>query len=273
MRERVRVECAWFLALSTGPADKALSKLPLSAHELLVSLAKDPEATDVPAIKQIESRTNHDVKAVEYWAARRVAVAWRQSRRIGMDAFRVYFRGHQHLAYALMLKRARATLLLPMLEDLGGKIDALAARHAGVSMLARTHGQTATPTTVGKELANVAARLEAQRAGVERVAILGENEWCGRQFQCTCGRLAARRLAAIECRIRRVIGIEVKCLYHSDRAPRLDCRILSRTHSARTRCCWIFARYVELHIDGLLQAAPRRRRSRLFDHAPQGQSH
>src|SRR5882724_2046172 len=73
-----------------------------------------------------------------------------------------------------MLQRARATLLLPMLEDLGGKIDALAARHAGVSMLARTHGQAATPTTVGKELANVAARLQSQRAGLERVVILGK---------------------------------------------------------------------------------------------------
>src|ERR1700723_1991933 len=67
MRERVRVEAPWSPGLGGGPADKALSKLPLSARELLASLSKDPQATDVPAIKQIESRTNHDVKAVEYW--------------------------------------------------------------------------------------------------------------------------------------------------------------------------------------------------------------
>ncbi len=79
-----------------------------------------------------------------------------------------------NLAYALMLKSARATLLLPMLKSLGGMLDALAARHAGAAMLARTHGQTATPTTVGKEIANVAARLEAQRLGLGRVAILGK---------------------------------------------------------------------------------------------------
>jgi adenylosuccinate lyase len=79
-----------------------------------------------------------------------------------------------NLSYALMLKSARATLLSPMLKSLGELLDALAVRHADVGMLARTHGQTATPTTIGKELANFAARLESQRAGLERVAILGK---------------------------------------------------------------------------------------------------
>ena len=67
MRERVRVECAWFLALAAGPAAAALAKLPSAARELLAALSKDPQATNVAAIKQIEARTNHDVKAVEYW--------------------------------------------------------------------------------------------------------------------------------------------------------------------------------------------------------------
>jgi adenylosuccinate lyase len=73
-----------------------------------------------------------------------------------------------------MLKSARATLLLPMIDSIGGLLDSLARRHAAAPMLARTHGQTATPTTVGKELANIAARLQNQRAGVERVGILGK---------------------------------------------------------------------------------------------------
>jgi adenylosuccinate lyase len=174
MRERVRVECAWFLALSTGPADKVLSKLPLSARELLASLAKDPQATDVPAIKQIESRTNHDVKAVENWLRGELQSRGASPAQLEWMHFACTSEDINNLAYALMLKNARTALLLPMLENLGAKIDALAARHAGVSMLARTHGQTATPTTVGKELANVAARLEAQRTGLERVAILGK---------------------------------------------------------------------------------------------------
>jgi adenylosuccinate lyase len=79
-----------------------------------------------------------------------------------------------NLAYALMLKNARTILLLPMLEALGSLLDAMAARYAAIGMLARTHGQTATPTTVGKELANVAARLDRQRAGLESVVILGK---------------------------------------------------------------------------------------------------
>jgi len=79
-----------------------------------------------------------------------------------------------NLAYALMLKGARTSVLLPMLDAIGELLDALAQRHAAAPMLARTHGQTATPTTVGKEIANVAARLQAQRAGIERVGILGK---------------------------------------------------------------------------------------------------
>src|ERR1700675_810332 len=174
MRERVRVECAWFLALAGGPAANALAKLPIGAREFLVSLTSDPAATNVAAIKEIESRTNHDVKAVEYWlrgelqnrGATPVDLEWMHFGCTSEDI--------NNLAYALMLKSARATLLLPKLGALVDLLDALAARHAAVAMLARTHGQSATPTTVGKEFANVAARLETQRAGIARIAILGK---------------------------------------------------------------------------------------------------
>jgi adenylosuccinate lyase len=174
MRERVRVECAWFLALAAGPAAAALGKLPHTARDLLAALAKDPDGTDVAAIKRIEARTNHDVKAVELWLrgelkARGAAAADLEWLHFGCTSEDI-----NNLAYALMLKRARAALLLPMIDAIGGVLDALARRHAAAPMLARTHGQTATPTTVGKELANVAARLQSQRAGVERVVILGK---------------------------------------------------------------------------------------------------
>ena len=163
-----------FSRSAAGPADKALSKLPLSARELLASLSKDPQRTDVAAIKQIEARTNHDVKAVEYWLRGELKSRGASAADLEWMHFACTSEDINNLAYALMLKNARATLLLPMLADLGAKMDALAARHAGVGMLGHTHGQTATPTTVGKELANVAARLEAQRAGLARVAILGK---------------------------------------------------------------------------------------------------
>jgi adenylosuccinate lyase len=174
MRERVRVECAWFLALAAGPAARALAKLPLAARELLTTLAKDPHSTDVGAIKQIEARTNHDVKAVELWLRGELKARGATLPELEWMHFAATSEDINNLAYALMLKSARETLLLPMLKALGGTLDALAVRYAQVAMLARTHGQTATPTTVGKELANVAARLEAQCGALGRVAILGK---------------------------------------------------------------------------------------------------
>ena len=174
MRERVRVECAWLLALAAGPAAKALTNLPLAAREFLASLSTDPKATDVAAIKQIESRTNHDVKAVEYWLRGELKSRGASAADLEWMHFGCTSEDINNLAYALMLKNARASLLLPMLKRLGETLDTLATRHASTGMLARTHGQTATPTTVGKEIANVAARLEVQRNGLERVAILGK---------------------------------------------------------------------------------------------------
>jgi adenylosuccinate lyase len=174
MRERVRVECAWFLALAAGPAAHALSKLPLAARELLTSLASNPQSTDVGAIKQIETRTNHDVKAVEFWLRAELQTRGATLPELEWMHFACTSEDINNLAYALMLKGAREALLLPMLKDLGSTLDALAHRYANIGLLGRTHGQTATPTTVGKELANVAARLEVQRSGIARVAILGK---------------------------------------------------------------------------------------------------
>jgi adenylosuccinate lyase len=174
MRERVRVECAWFLALAAGPAAPALAQQPRPARDLLAALSKDPSGSDVPAIKQIEARTNHDVKAVEIWLRTELKAQGASAAELEWLHFGCTSEDINNLSYALMLKSARTALLLPMLDTLGGLLDSLAHLHAAAPMLARTHGQTATPTTVGKELANVAARLFRQRAGIERVAILGK---------------------------------------------------------------------------------------------------
>ena len=174
MRERVRVECAWFLALAAGPAAPSLAKLPRAAWDLLGALAKDPGGTDVAAIKQIETRTNHDVKAVEIWLRNELKSRGAAAAELEWLHFASTSEDINNLAYALMLKSARTTVLLPMLDGIGELLRDLGQRHAAAPMLARTHGQTATPTTVGKELANVAARLQAQRVGIERVGILGK---------------------------------------------------------------------------------------------------
>jgi adenylosuccinate lyase len=174
MRERVRVECAWFLALAAGPAASALAKLPRAARDFVTALSHDPAGTDVPAIKQIEARTKHDVKAVEIWLRTELKSRGAAAAELEWVHFGCTSEDINNLAYALMLKNARATLLLPMVDVIGGLLDSLADRHAEAPMLARTHGQTATPTTVGKELANISARLQSQRAGIERVGILGK---------------------------------------------------------------------------------------------------
>ena len=174
MRERVRVECAWTLALARGPAGAALAALPGEARAWLEALAADPAATDVAAIKAIELRTNHDVKAVEYWIRAELEARGAAPAQLEWVHFGCTSEDINNLAYALMLKAARDVVLLPAIDALLALLDVLKDRHADVGMLARTHGQTATPTTVGKELANVAARLQAQRDGVARVAIMGK---------------------------------------------------------------------------------------------------
>jgi adenylosuccinate lyase len=174
MRERVRVECAWLLALAQGPAAPVLAPLPQPARSWLEALAADPAATDAAGIKAIEARTNHDVKAVEYWIRGELEARGASAAQLEWVHFGCTSEDINNLAYALMLQGARTLLLLPTLDALGALLDTLADRYAAVAMLARTHGQAATPTTVGKELANAAARLESQRGSLARVAILGK---------------------------------------------------------------------------------------------------
>ncbi len=174
MRERVRVECAWFLALRSGPAAAALTALPVEASQWLTQLAADPRTTDVAAIKAIEARTNHDVKAVEYWIRAQLRGRGVLPAQLEWVHFGCTSEDINNLAYSLMLKTARSAVLLPLQGAIEELLDALRVRHAAVGMLARTHGQTASPTTVGKELANVSARLHGQRKGLERIVIMGK---------------------------------------------------------------------------------------------------
>jgi adenylosuccinate lyase len=174
IRERTRVECAWLLALAQGPAGKALSKLPGDAREWLKSIAAEPSSVDTVAIKAIEARTNHDVKAVEYWIREQLRERGASDAHLEWVHFGCTSEDINNLSYALLLQRARAHIILPQLRHMIAALDTMAHRYAEVAMLARTHGQAATPTTVGKELANVAARIERQLKIFERVAILGK---------------------------------------------------------------------------------------------------
>ena len=174
IRERTRVECAWLLALAEGPARKALSQLPDGARQWLKSLSADPVSTDAAAIKAIEARTNHDVKAVEYWIREQLRERGATDAQLEWVHFGCTSEDINNLAYALLLQRARAHIVLPQLHHVVAALDSMAETYADVAMLARTHGQAATPTTVGKELANVAARIERQLRSFEAVSILGK---------------------------------------------------------------------------------------------------
>jgi adenylosuccinate lyase len=207
MRERVRVECAWLLALAEGPAT-ALASLPASARDWARRFAQDPSATDVLAIKHIESRTKHDVKAVEYWIRGELEARGATAAQLEWVHFAATSEDINNLSYALMLKRARDSVLVPMLAALGKVIDALALRHADAGMLARTHGQAATPTTVGKELANVAARLERQRKGIAQLEILGKMNGAVGNFNAHVAALPHVDWPEFSARFIRSLGLE-----------------------------------------------------------------
>jgi adenylosuccinate lyase len=209
MRERVRVECAWTLALAAGPASAALNSLPQPARDWLEALAHDPSATDVAAIKAIEARTNHDVKAVEYWIRTQLEMRGAAPAHLEWVHFGCTSEDINNLAYALMLRAARDTVLLPGLDAIGAELAVLKVKYAAAGMLARTHGQTATPTTVGKELANVHARLERQRTGLAAVVILGKMNGAVGNFNAHVAALPDIDWPAFSARFIAALGLQV----------------------------------------------------------------
>ncbi len=169
MRCRVQVELTWFIALSdAGFAE--FKPLSAPARALLSDLLRDFSAADGAAIKAIERTTNHDVKAVEYWIKGKFEGHPELQAAAEFVHFACTSEDINNTSHALQLKAGRA-VLLQELDAVVERLRALAHQHAGVSMLSRTHGQTASPTTVGKELANVVVRLQAARAQIARVAL------------------------------------------------------------------------------------------------------
>ena len=160
IRERVKVELAWLEALSDEPAIAELPPFSASARAQLASVLEAFAAADADRVKAIERTTNHDVKAMEYWLRERFAGSHEIARAATFIHFACTSEDINNLAYGRMLRAARRDVLLPALSALKDELRALAHAHAALPMLARTHGQPATPTTLGKELANVVARLD-----------------------------------------------------------------------------------------------------------------
>lgn len=174
MRYRVEVECRWFEYLAAAPVVVELPPLSVDQRAALRAVWQHFELTHAERIKAFERTTNHDVKAVEYFVKERVAEIPGLKPFIEFVHFACTSEDINNLAYARMLADARAEVLLPAMTALIDAIDALADEYAALPMLSRTHGQTASPTTLGKELRNVTQRLYRQRDGYVQCQILGK---------------------------------------------------------------------------------------------------
>ena len=174
IRHRVQVEVRWLQALACHPGIPEVPPLSEAALRLLDGLVEQFTVADAQRIKDIERVTNHDVKAVEYRLKEKIAGNAELEAVSEFIHFACTSEDINNLAYALMLREARARVLLPQLDALGDAITRLAHQYADQPMLARTHGQPASPTTLGKEMANVAYRLQRQRAQLAAVPLLGK---------------------------------------------------------------------------------------------------
>jgi adenylosuccinate lyase len=173
MHRRVQVEIAWFVALSdAGFAE--FKPLSAASREFLFGLVRAFSTEDALAIKAIEKTTNHDVKAVEYW----IKDKFKGHPELEAAAEFVHFactsEDINNTSHALQLKAARDLVVLPGLDTVIAKLREMAHTHAHEPMLSRTHGQTASPTTVGKEIANVVMRLSQARERIARVALMAK---------------------------------------------------------------------------------------------------
>ncbi|CAA2099669.1 adenylosuccinate lyase [Variovorax paradoxus] len=173
MHRRVQVEVAWFIALSDcGFAE--FKPLTGGARKYLMGLVSHFSEADALAIKEIEKTTNHDVKAVEYWIKSKFEARPELLAAAEFVHFACTSEDINNTSHALQIQAARDKVMLPAIDGLIAKLREMAHQFANVSMLSRTHGQTASPTTVGKEIANVAVRLSKARAQIAAVQLLGK---------------------------------------------------------------------------------------------------
>jgi adenylosuccinate lyase len=170
----VRIEIHWLLALADEPAIAEIKPFSAPARAELERLIASLSDEDAAAVKSIEAETNHDVKSIEYWLKRRLAGNAEAARAVEFIHFACTSEDINNLAYGLMLKESRDRVLLPALDRIADELAGMAKRHADFAMLARTHGQPASPTTLGKELANVVRRLRRARDAAAAVTLYGK---------------------------------------------------------------------------------------------------
>ncbi len=174
IRFRVLVEVRWLQSLSDEGSIAELSPLSAVMKDVLNHIVDDFSLDDAERIKKIEATTNHDVKAVEYFIRERLGEGPETQALKDFLHFGCTSEDINNLSYALMLRTARKDVVIPQMRELRRKLQSMAKQYAAVPMLARTHGQTASPTTVGKEFANVVDRLQRAQQQFADVQILGK---------------------------------------------------------------------------------------------------
>ena len=248
IRERFVVEVAWLRRLAAMPEVDELAPLSEGEQSVLDQWVSTFAACDALSVKEIEAVTNHDVKAVEYYLKSRLVeeLGWAPER-AEFAHFAVTSEDVNNLAYAGMVRRALNEVWLPGADALVNDVRAAAIEHAGLPMLARTHGQPATPTTLGKELAVFVTRWERQLRAIRQVEILGK--WGG-----ATGTLAAHVVAypeldwlVIARRLRHLAGLHMGAADDSGGGTRLDGGAVRRHGSFRSCSHRFLPRYVVLH--------------------------
>ena len=174
MRARVRVELSWLKALAAEPKIVEVPPFDEAVLAEIDDVIAGFSLDDAAAVKAIEATTNHDVKAIEYWLKERFAGVPAVSAVSEFIHFACTSEDINNLSHALMLREARDEVLLPKLAEVSDKLRSLAHELAAVPMMSRTHGQPATPTTLGKEVANVLYRLERQAKQLSAQEFLGK---------------------------------------------------------------------------------------------------
>ncbi len=174
IRYRVLIEVRWLQCLAANPGIPELANFNTEENTLLDELVDNFDLGDAEAVKTIESTTNHDVKAVEYFIKEKLQGNKSLTNRLEFVHFACTSEDINNLAYALMLKEGRNSVMIPTMEKLISALADLATEFADQPMLSRTHGQPASPTTIGKEIANVVYRLRRQLSQFESTPILGK---------------------------------------------------------------------------------------------------
>ena len=207
IRQRIRIEAQWLLQLAAAVPQLAGASLSPAVSECARQLAQAPAESAAAAVKSIEARINHDVKAVEYYVREQLAAAGAQTATLELVHFGCTSEDINNLSYASLLRAARGALL-PVLAARTEELTELAHTYADTAMPARTHGQPASPTTLGKEFAKFAVRLARAQRRWEMVGILGKWNGAVGNFNAHVAALPAVDWAAVAQAFVSELGLE-----------------------------------------------------------------